>query len=140
MNPTTEDQHAAQQQGEPGAPSVAAPGLTPAGAAPRTAPDSPARVPERPAPTTARRRRGRFIALLVIGGVVLLGAGFGIGYAVGNATATPTMGQFDPSQLGGPGGNGGGFGGPGGQGGPGSDSGTGTDSSTGDGTSEGTAS
>ncbi|NQX27934.1 hypothetical protein HQQ81_11345 [Microbacteriaceae bacterium VKM Ac-2854] len=136
MSSTTEDQHAAQQQGEPWSPTEGAPQQAPAAVAPYSAPDAQTREPEPTVAPAPRKRRGRFIALLVIGGVVLLGAGFGVGYAVGNATAAPTMGQFDPSRMGGgPGGNGGGFGG---QGGPGG--GTGTDSGTSDGTTDGTAS
>ena len=80
-----------------------------------------------------RRRRVRWIALAVLAGLLLLGGGFGIGYAVGNSVGSSAVGNFDPSQRGGM--SDGGF--PGG-GGPGSfggqRSGTGTDSSTDSGT------
>lgn len=136
MSSTTDEQRAAEQAAEPwtpteavATPQVAAPG-EPA-AAPVAAPSEAAAAPSAATatPPPAKRKRGRLIALVAVGGVVLLGAGFGVGFAVGNATATPTMGQFDPSQMGG-GGPGGGFGG---QGGPGSqsDQGTGTESGTG---------
>ena len=76
-----------------------------------------------------RRRRVRWIALAVLAGLLLLGGGFGIGYAVGNAVGSSAVGGFDPSQRGGmPDGGFPGGGGPGSFGGQGS--GTGTDSGT----------
>lgn len=100
-------------------------------AAPYPAPDASARAeepvlvgpPAAPAPVV-RRRRGRFIAILVIAGILLLGGGFGAGFAVARATA-PASDGFDPSRMGGPGGPGG-FGGPGTQGDTQGDTGTGT--------------
>ncbi|MCJ1699718.1 hypothetical protein MT356_08275 [Rathayibacter festucae] len=80
-----------------------------------------------------RRRRVRWIALAVLAGLLLLGGGFGIGYAVGNAVGSSAVGGFDPSQRGGmPDGGFPGGGGPGSFGDQGS--GTGTDSGTDSGT------
>ena len=80
-----------------------------------------------------RRRRVRWIVLAVLAGLLLLGGGFGIGYAVGNAVGASAVGGFDPSQRGGmPDGGFPGDGGPGSFGGQGS--GTGTDSGTDSGT------
>jgi hypothetical protein len=77
-----------------------------------------------------RRRRVRWIALAVLAGLLLLGGGFGIGYAVGNSVGSSAVSVFDPSQRGGmPDGGFPGGGGPGSFGGQGS--GTGTDSGTG---------
>ncbi|QHC63356.1 hypothetical protein GSU69_12155 [Rathayibacter festucae] len=80
-----------------------------------------------------RRRRVRWIALAVLAGLLLLGGGFGIGYAVGNSVGSSAVGGFDPSQRGGmPDGGFPGGGGPGSFGDQGS--GTGTDSGTDSGT------
>lgn len=115
--------------------------LTPPASIDAEATEPPASTDE---PASGRRRR-RWIAPVALGlaGLVLLGGGFGIGYAVGAASA-PTS-QIQDGQFPGQPGEGGPDGGQGGQGGPGgqapggtTDGGTSTDS--GSGTTDGSTS
>lgn len=69
-------------------------------------------------------RRVRWIALAVLAGLLLLGGGFGVGYAVGNWVGSSAVSGFAPSQRGGMPDGGFPSGGPGSLGGQGSGTGT----------------
>jgi hypothetical protein len=77
-------------------------------------PPEPTVVDSAQATTSEVRRRSWLVpVVLSAAGFVLLGGGFGIGYAVGVSQTPAGMGQFDPGQFPGAPGEGGFEGGPG---------------------------